>query len=67
MRFAFGRVLLFSDAGWAGASDVRVTENVLSSVGVGLAIIDGILRVDGAWQLEEPHDFRLDVYLGQVL
>ncbi|MGD2044949.1 MAG: hypothetical protein PVJ80_04770 [Gemmatimonadota bacterium] len=66
-RYSFGQILVFSDVGWAGARDIRITENVLYSAGAGLAVIDGILRIDGAWQLQGPRDFRLDVYLGQVL
>jgi hypothetical protein len=65
--FSFGRFVLFSDVGWAGdRSDIDL-DNALSSAGAGLAVIDGILRIDGGWQLESPHDFRLDVYLDQIL
>jgi hypothetical protein len=41
-------------------------DDALYSAGAGLAVIDGILRIDGAWQLESPHDFRLDIYLDQI-
>jgi hypothetical protein len=65
--FSFGRLVLFSDVGWAGdRSDVNL-DDALSSAGVGLAVIDGILRIDGAWPLASPHRFRLDVYLDQLL
>lgn len=69
-RYAFGRVLVFSDAGWArpeeGGSAGLDLADALYSVGAGLALVDGIVRIDGAWPLEEPGDFRLDVYLGQI-
>jgi hypothetical protein len=65
--FSFGRVVVFSDMGWAGdRSDVDLAD-ALYSAGTGLALIDGILRIDGAWMLDDPHDFRLDVYFDQIL
>jgi hypothetical protein len=64
--FSFGRVVLFSDAGWSGDHDDMDLDDALYSAGAGLAVIDGILRIDGAWQLESPHDFRLDIYLDQI-
>jgi len=65
--FSFGRLVLFSDVGWAGdGSDIDL-DTALYSVGAGLAVIDGILRIDGAWQLKSLHRFRLDVYLDQLL
>ncbi|MDH3206783.1 MAG: hypothetical protein OEO79_09225 [Gemmatimonadota bacterium] len=65
--FSFGRLVVFSDAGWAGdRTDIDLDES-LRSAGVGLALIDGILRVDGAWRLDDSRRFRLDVYLDQIL
>ena len=65
--FSFGRVVLFSDMGWAGdRSDVDL-DDALWSAGLGLAVINGILRIDGAWPLDDPRDFRVDVYLDQIL
>jgi len=65
--FSFGRLVLFSDMGWAGDGRDLDLDDALCSAGVGLAVIDGILRIDGAWQLEAPHRFRLDAYLDQIL
>jgi hypothetical protein len=65
--FPIGRVSLFSDLGWAGdRSDIRF-DDAFQSVGVGLSILDGLIRFDGAWGLEPPRDFRFDVYLDQIL
>ena len=65
--FSFGRLVLFSDVAWAGdRTDIDVDDS-LSSAGVGLAVIDGILRIDGAWRLDSSRRFRLDVYLDQIL
>jgi len=65
--FSFGRVVAFTDAGWAGDRADFALDEALYSAGTGLAIIDGILRIDGAWMLQDPHDFRLDIYLDQIL
>jgi hypothetical protein len=65
--FSFGRLSLFSDAGWAGdRGDVR-WEDALRSVGIGMSLLDGLIRFDGAWALDEPGDFRFDAYLDQIL
>jgi len=65
--FAFGRFLVFTDVAWAGARSDFGVDDALSSAGLGLALIDGIVRVDGGWQIERPHRFRLDIYLDQLL
>lgn len=66
--FFFGRVSVFSDVGWAGEklADLEL-DDTLRVAGAGLAVIDGIVRIDGAWRLDAPHRFRLDVYLDQIL
>src|SRR5690606_8469934 len=47
------RVVLFSDAGWAGdAADVEL-DPILLSAGVGVSFLDGILRFDLARALRE--------------
>jgi len=64
---SLGRVSAFSDFGWAGQRDrVRLGDGLVS-VGVGLSILDGLIRLDGAWGLRSPRDFRLDLYLDQLL
>lgn len=67
-HFDFGAVALFGDAGW-GATERRapVADEVLYSVGAGLSILDGLIRLDGAWGLREPRGFRLDLYLDGIL
>ncbi len=65
--FSFGRLSLFSDGAWAGdRRDIRL-DDALYSVGAGLSIVDGLVRIDGAWGLRGPRDFRLDFYLDQIL
>jgi hypothetical protein len=61
--FAFGRLLAFADGGWAGGSG---PEDALASVGAGVALVDDIVRIDVARQLQSPRHYRLDVYLGRI-
>ena len=66
-RFAFGALSLFSDAGWAGdRADVR-WDDTLASVGVGLSLSDGLIRLDGARAVRGGRAFRLDFYLDGIL
>jgi len=65
--FSFGRLSLFTDLAWAGERDDVRFDDGLHSVGVGLSILDGLIRLDGAWGLRSPRDFRFDVYLDQIL
>lgn len=65
-RTPFGRVIAFLDAAWAGAPGQFDFDDALSSVGGGVALIDGIVRVDVARQLESPHEYRLDIYLDDL-
>jgi hypothetical protein len=32
-----------------------------------VSILDGLIRLDAAWGLRAPRDFRLDLYLDQLL
>ncbi|HKJ01032.1 MAG TPA: hypothetical protein VJ997_01220 [Longimicrobiales bacterium] len=66
-RFSFGAVSLFSDAGWAGDRSDAHGEDVLASVGLGLSLVDGLLRVDGARGVRGGRDFRLEFYLDGIL
>jgi hypothetical protein len=65
--FSFGRVVVFSDMGWVGERGDLDLDAALWSAGVGLAVVDGILRIDGACPLDDPRGFRVDVYLDQIL
>jgi hypothetical protein len=65
-RFAFGRLIVFHSAAWAGEWTDLTYDDVRSSAGVGIAILDGIIRFDIARQITSPRDFRFDFYLDQL-
>jgi len=65
--FSFGAVSVFSDVGWAGDRDRMRWKDSLYSVGSGLSLLDGLIRVDAAWGLRAPKGLRLDVYLDAIL
>ena len=64
---AFGAVSAFSELGWAGERDLFDMDDALVSIGLGLSIADGLIRVDGGWGLRAPEGFRLDLYLDAIL
>jgi len=57
------RLVLFSDAGWAGARENLRTDPWLASAGVGVSLLDGIIRVDVARALKRPTGWRTIMYL----
>ena len=65
--YPFGSISLFSDVGWAGESASYSSDDALYSVGVGVSLLDGLVRLDSAWGLQEPGTFRLDLYLDAIL
>jgi hypothetical protein len=65
--YPFGSVSLFSDVGWAGDRDRIRFDDALYSVGAGVSILDGLIRMDGAYGLRDPKGFRLDLYLDAIL
>ena len=65
--YSFGSVSLFSDVGWAGESESYSFEDALYSAGVGLSVLDGLIRLDSAWGLRQPRAFRFDLYLDAIL
>lgn len=65
--FSFGAVSLFTDAAWAGERNAIRWDDALLSAGVGLSIVDGLIRMDAAWGLRDPKDFRLELYLDGIL
>lgn len=66
-RFSFGALSLFSDAAWAGdRSRVRWDES-MASVGLGLSLVDGLIRLDAARGVHGGRDFRLELYLDGIL
>jgi hypothetical protein len=67
-HFAFGAVALFADAGWAGDRAAVEIGDGLASIGLGLSLVDGLIRLDGAWGLRGPgRDFRMELYLDGIL
>ncbi|GMV06130.1 MAG: hypothetical protein AMXMBFR53_24060 [Gemmatimonadota bacterium] len=65
--FAFGAVTLFSDGGWAGPRPAFDAADALWSAGVGLSLVDGLIRTDAAWGLSGSRGFRLELYLDGIL
>jgi len=65
--YSFGAVTLFGDGGWAGAAGDFDVGDALWSVGVGLALVDDLIRLDAAWGLSGPRGFRLEFYLDGLL
>jgi hypothetical protein len=58
---------LFMDGGWAGGRDRIRWDEAIASAGVGLSILDGILRLDAAWGWHGQEGRRLDLYLDGLL
>ncbi len=65
--YSFGSLSLFSDVAWAGESESYRFEDALYSVGVGLSLADGLVRMDSAWGLRQPRAYRFDLYLDAIL
>lgn len=65
--FSFGAVSVFGDAAWAGERSRIHFDDALASVGIGLSLVDGLIRMDGAWGLRGDRDFRLELYLDGLL
>ena len=63
LAYSFVWISLFTDVAWAGESESYRFEDTLYSAGVGLAVADGLIRLDSAWGLRRPRAFRLDLYL----
>ena len=58
------RSSLFADAGWAGSRDrLALDDRLLTGVGYGESMFDGIFRVDLSRGLQPKKQWRLDVYL----
>ena len=66
-NFAFGALAAFTDLGWAGERDLFKLDDALTSIGLGLSLADGLIRMDAAWGLRAPRRFRLDLYLDAIL
>jgi hypothetical protein len=58
------RSSLFADAGWAGSRDrLALDDRLLTGVGYGESMFDGILRMDLSRGLQPKKQWRFDVYL----
>ena len=66
-RFPGARLLLFSDAGWAGPRAAGWSERPLLSAGIGASFLDGLVRLDLARALRAPRGWRLDCYVDGIL
>jgi outer membrane translocation and assembly module TamA len=63
-----GTVGVFGDAGWAGERDAFRQEDILYGVGVGGSVLDGLIRMDLSYGLDErARGLRLDLYLDAIL
>jgi hypothetical protein len=65
--FSFGSLALFSDWAWAGDRESVDLSEGFTSVGAGLSVIDGLIRIDSGFGLDDPTGFRLDLYLDAIL
>jgi hypothetical protein len=61
------RLVVFSDAGWAGPRDGWDFDPPLLSAGIGASFLDGLVRFDVARALREPTGWRVDLYLDAAL
>lgn len=61
------RPILFYDAGWAGSRDGWARSRPQQGAGIGVGLLDGLLRVDLARGLYPAKAWRLDFYLDGVL
>ena len=66
-QFPAARVVLFSDAGWAGARRDLGAEPQLLSAGIGAGFLDGLLRLDLSRALRAPTGWRLDLRVNGVM
>ena len=67
-KVPFGSVSVFHDMGWAGERSAEpVWGDFMHSLGAGVSILDGLIRIDGGYGLESPGAFRLDLYLDAIL
>jgi hypothetical protein len=66
-QHSFGALSLFGDLAWAGPRDRIRLDDALAAAGVGLSLVDGLIRLDAAWALRAPRGFRLEAYLDGIL
>lgn len=56
------RLATFSDIGWAGSRSAFTSGKPLMGAGVGVSILDGLIRMDLARGLRSPKGWRFDLY-----
>lgn len=61
------RIALFGDAAWAGAMDRVRWDETVRSAGVGVSVLDGLLRMDVARAITGSHGWRVHIYLDGIL
>lgn len=61
------RLVVFTDAGWAGARDAWDPDPALHSVGAGASFVDGLVRIDLSRALRGRTGWRVDLYLDAPL
>lgn len=66
--YEFVGASVFGDAGWAGPVGEFDADEILYGVGVGVSILDGLIRFDLSQGLKGPkRDFRVELYLDHIL
>lgn len=63
----FGSVSVYSDLGWAGDRDMIRFDDPFYSVGAGISLLDGLIRMDSSYGIRQPRGFRFDLYLDAIL
>ena len=59
---------LFGDAGWAGSADDFNSRDILFGIGVGMSILDGVVRIDLSQGLREPRrGIRIEAHVDAIL
>ena len=61
------RLTAFSDIGWAGPRDDFTRGKPLVGAGLGLSVLDGLVRLDLARGLRSPKGWRFDLYFDGIL
>jgi hypothetical protein len=64
---SFGNLALFTDWGWAGDRTEISRDDQRWSLGAGISLIDGLVRLDLAHGMKAPRGWRLDLHLDSVL
>jgi hemolysin activation/secretion protein len=66
-RWPAARVVLFSDVERAGPREQLSLAQSLAGVGVGVSLLDGLIRLDVARAVRSPTGWRIDFYTDAAL